>query len=186
MHALRNDGLILKVAAVITAMVVGAILYTARISPGWANPQPEVPAVSARPPSTATSHRVSALGRLEPRDGLRRISGPSATSVVIARLLVDEGDTVKAGQRIAVLDTAELVEADVQRLAAELANAENELDRYLKLNERRITSESERDDRELRVRVARASLRRARAERNRAYVDSPIDGQVIWVHAREG
>jgi HlyD family secretion protein len=69
---------------------------------------------------------------------------------------------------------------------AELANAEHELERYLKLNERRITSESERDNRELRVRVTRASLRGARAERDRAYVDSPIDGQVIWVHAREG
>jgi HlyD family secretion protein len=186
MHAFREDGRILKLVAGLTAALIGAVLYTARIDPGWANPEPETPAVSARPPPTATSSRVSALGRLEPRDGLRRISGPSATSVVIGRLLVDEGDTVKEGQRIAVLDIAELVEADVERHAAELANAEHELDRYLKLNERRITSESERDDRELRVRVARASLRKARAERDRSYVDSPIDGQVIWVHAREG
>lgn len=186
MHASREDGRILKLIAALTAALIGAVLYTARIAPGWANHEPEVPAVSARPPRIAASNLISALGRLEPRDGLRRISGPSATSVVIAQLLVDEGDTVKVGQRIAVLDTAELVEADVERLLAELANAEHELERYLKLNERRITSESERDTRELRVRVVRASLRGARAERDRAYVDSPIDGQVIWVHAREG
>lgn len=186
MHASREDGRILKLIAALTAALIGAVLYTARIAPGWANHEPEAPAVSARPPRIATSNLISALGRLEPRDGLRRISGPSATSVVIAQLLVDEGDTVKVGQRIAVLDTAELVEADVERLLAELANAEHELERYLKLNERRITSESERDNRELRVRVVRASLRGARAKRDRAYVDSPIDGQVIWVHAREG
>jgi len=186
MHASREDGRILKLIAALTAALIGVVLYTARIAPGWANHEPEAPAVSARPPRIATSNLISALGRLEPRDGLRRISGPSATSVVIAQLLVDEGDTVKVGQRIAVLDTAELVEADVERLLAELANAEHELERYLKLNERRITSESERDNRELRVRVVRASLRGARAERDRAYVDSPIDGQVIWVHAREG
>jgi HlyD family secretion protein len=185
MNAFREDGRILKLIAGLTAVLIGSVLYTARIAPGWANHEPETPAVSARPPPT-TTNRISALGRLEPRDGLRRISGPSEASVVIERLLVDEGERVEAGQRIAVLDTAELAEADVERHAAELANAEHELDRYLKLNERRITSESERDNRELRVRVARASLRKARAERDRAYVHSPIDGHVIWVHAREG
>jgi hypothetical protein len=84
MHAFREDGRILKLVAGLTATLIGAVLYTARIAPGWANLEPETPAVSARPPPTTSSSRVSALGRLEPRDGLRRISGPSAASVVIS------------------------------------------------------------------------------------------------------
>ena len=48
---------------------------------------------------------VTALGRLQPRGGIIRIAGPSRPSVVIANLLVGDGDRVLAGQPIAVLDT---------------------------------------------------------------------------------
>src|SRR5947208_3454539 len=48
---------------------------------------------------------VTALGRLEPKDGIIRVAGPSRPSVVIAKLVVEEGDRVEAGQPIAVLDT---------------------------------------------------------------------------------
>jgi len=37
---------------------------------------------------------ITALGRIEPKDGVRRIAGPSNPSVVIGRLLVEEGDPV--------------------------------------------------------------------------------------------
>src|SRR5437763_783255 len=47
---------------------------------------------------------ITALGRLEPKDGIIRVAGPSRPSVVIAKLLVEEGDRVEAGQPIAVLD----------------------------------------------------------------------------------
>ena len=60
-----------------------------------------LPSVAAPPPQTV----VTALGRLEPRDGLVRLAGPSEPSVVIAELLVDEGDRVEAGQVVARLDT---------------------------------------------------------------------------------
>jgi HlyD family secretion protein len=163
---------------------VAAALYLEEDIRVWASEEP--PPVSAAPPSPPGIDHISALGRIEPRDGLLRVAGPAATSVVIAELLVDEGDVVEKGQRLAVLDTAQMLEADVDRLEAELGNARRELSRYLTLNRERITSESERDTRQLRVRVAEASLRRARAERSRAYVRSPIDGQVIRVHTRAG
>src|SRR5262245_13835375 len=41
---------------------------------------------------------VTALGRLEPRDGAMRIAGPSRPSLVVGKLLVDENDVVKMGQ----------------------------------------------------------------------------------------
>ena len=146
--------------------------------------QDTLPAVASPPP---TADRVSALGRLEPEDGVIRVAGPSSSSsVVIAKLLVDNGDRVEAGQLIATLDTVDLLEADVTRLEAQLANAVRERDRSLKLHEGQVVSESERDVRETRVRVVRAELARARAELARAHVYSPIDGRVLQVHCREG
>ena len=161
-----------------------AAFYTTQVGFGAGSSAP--PSVAAAPPPAAGPDRVSALGRLEPKDGVLRVAGPSDTSVVISRLLVDEGDLIKKGQRIAVLDTAEIHEAEVVRLTAKLENAERELKRYLTLNRERVSSESERDARELGVKVGQAALRRAKAERARAYVISPIEGQVIEVHAHEG
>jgi hypothetical protein len=46
-------------------------------------------AAVAREPTT-----ITALGRIEPHDGVRRVAGPSNPSVVIGRLLVEEGDPV--------------------------------------------------------------------------------------------
>ena len=37
MNALRNDGLSLKTVTALAATLAGAVLYTARIAPGWAN-----------------------------------------------------------------------------------------------------------------------------------------------------
>jgi HlyD family secretion protein len=149
-----------------------------------ANSAPSVPAVAAGPSAQATA--ISALGRLEPKDGIIRIAGPSQPSVVISQLLVDEGEQVRANQLVALLDTVEIEEARVARLQAELENARQELRRHLRLHDDEVISESLKDARELKVSVAEAELRGARAALERARVRSPIDGQVIEVHARAG
>jgi len=143
-------------------------------------------APASPPPVSATADRVSALGRLEPEDGVIRVAGPSQPSVVIARLFVDDGDPVKKGQLIATLDTTQMLEATVHRLEAELANARRELTRQETLNRNQVLSDSQRESWELKVRVAEAELARARAEFELAHVRSPLDGQVLKVHAREG
>ena len=51
-----------------------------------------LPAVGAR---RSEPDRVSALGRLEPEDGLIRVAGPSGTTAVIGQLFVD--DMVRRG-----------------------------------------------------------------------------------------
>lgn len=147
------------------------------------NAQADPSPVSAAP---AEPRRVGALGRLEPEDGVRRIAGPSEPTAVIAELRVDEGDAVEAGQVVAVLDTAPLRQAAIERIQAELANAERELARHSELHESRVVSDSRREEWETKVRVATAELRHARAMLERAYVRSPIDGTVLDVHAREG
>lgn len=144
------------------------------------------PPVSAAPPLPERPRGVSALGRLEPKDGVTEVAGPSDLSVVISRLEVDRGDRVEEGQLIAVLDVAAVRQAALERLEAELANARHELKRYKELKREAVISDSERDSRELAVRVAAAELRGARAELERARVYSPIAGRVLEVHAREG
>ena len=143
----------------------------------------EPPAVSAPPPQALG---VAALGRLEPRDGVVRVAGPSGPSVVIAELRVEEGDRVKVGEVLATLDTLNLFKADVARLRAEYENAERDRERNLQLYEGRVVSDSQHDGWETRVRVARHALRRAQVELERAQVRAPFTGQVLVIHARAG
>ena len=140
-------------------------------------------AVSAGP---KPDRAISALGRLEPEDGIYNVAGPSGVGLVIADLRVDRGSDVKRGQVLAVLDTVPMLTADVARLSAELDNARNELKRNYELNTSKVVSDSLREERETRVRTVEAELARARAELERGYVRSPIDGRVLYVHAREG
>lgn len=149
-----------------------------------AEPAQALPPVSA-PPRRGDAG-VSALGRLEPEDGIRRIAGPSGSMAVIAKLEVDEGDAVEQGQVLAVLDTEAIRLANITRWKAELANAKRELARYAELNISRVASDSSKEDWETRVRISQAELTRARADLARSYVRSPIDGHVLYVHAREG
>jgi HlyD family secretion protein len=130
--------------------------------------------------------RVAALGRIEPQHGVVRLAGPPRPAVVIQELLVREGDEVREDQAIAILAGIGVERAEVARLTAELANAERELARDRKLRRNRVLSESDWQARELARDVARASLARAEAELELSTVRSPIDGQVLEVHAREG
>jgi len=140
--------------------------------------------------NTSASHqpfkRVAALGRIEPNRGTIRLAGPPRPAVVIAQLKVNEGDHVKKGQVIAVLAGIAIQRAEVARLKAELANAEYELTRNQELFKRKVLSESKWRTLQLARDVAAASLERAKAEQALSTVRSPITGQVIRVHSREG
>jgi HlyD family secretion protein len=142
-----------------------------------------LPLVSAAPEADAA---VAALGRLEPKDGVIRVAGPSAMVVVVRELLVDKGDPVKRGQVIAILDEAEIREAAVARARARVENAGAELRRNRELHKGAYVSDSVRDAMALALSVARAELRSAEAELERTRVRSPIDGRVLEVHARDG
>jgi HlyD family secretion protein len=129
---------------------------------------------------------VSALGRLEPKDGVRHIAGPSLPSVVVQELLVDRGDRVQKGQLLATLDTADLQMAVVKEREADLANARREYARSLQLSRSQVESDSRRDEWATRVAVLEAQLDHAKAELRLTQVLAPIDGQVLDVHARAG
>lgn len=75
-------------------------------------------------PSDSPPRAVSALGRIEPLQGIIEVSAssvPGATSgVLLAQLMVEIGDDVEVGQLLAVTDTADMLFAKVEEIRTEL------------------------------------------------------------------
>ncbi len=140
-------------------------------------------AVAAVPSTPIT---ITALGRIEPKDGVRRIAGPSKPSVVIGKLFVEESDAVAEGQVIAVLDDYAMLESRVARLQAFLANAQLEYQRNAKLFRQNTVSASQLDSSRMNVEMGKADVQSAQAELALASVRSPITGTVLKIHARTG
>jgi len=143
-------------------------------------------AEDAAPVAVAPPSHVTALGRLEPRHPITRISGPSRPSVVIAELLVDEDDHVTAGQAIAVLDSRAENEARVTRAKAQLQFAQREYERIATLMSQGIGAAAQRDERKLSVDLAKSDLAMAQAMLAQDTVTAPVDGQIVTLHARRG
>jgi HlyD family secretion protein len=134
----------------------------------------------------ARLRQIAALGRMEPRLGVIRLAGPPRLAVVIKELRVEEGDAVAKGQVVATAQGIELQRADVHRFRAELESAEREFKRRKSLGAEGRLAETELEAVKLRAETARAGLHRAEADLELSTVRSPIDGQVLKVHAREG
>ena len=163
------------------ALVVVALLAVGCNSPDGARGAVGKGADDARPPG-----RVTALGRLEPRDGILRIAGPSRPSVVIAKLHVEEGDRVQAGQVLAELDSIAGDEAAVSKAKAALRNAEAEMSRVRPLVSQGVASQDQLDGAQLHVDTARADLVAAQAVLDLDVVRAPVPGQVVSIFARAG
>lgn len=166
------------------AAAVAVLLWSGAGDGGRRGPPAAGPA--APPVSAPALERVAALGRIEPGLGAIRVAGPPRPAVVIERLFVEEGDRVHKGQELAALAGIGVQRAEVARLRAELANAEREIQRNAELRRGRVLSESDWQSLELARDVARARLEGAGAELELSTVRSPIDGQVLEIHAREG
>ena len=136
--------------------------------------------------AAATHTTITALGRIEPREGVIRIAGPSRVAVVIGVLRVAKGDEVKTGDVLAVLDSYTSEHAVVDRLRAELNSAQRELARKRKLHSEGAIADTILEAEALVRDVARAQLRHAEAELARSTVRAPFDGQVLEIHARTG
>jgi HlyD family secretion protein len=133
--------------------------------------------------------RVSALGRLEPQDGVIRVAAPTQINVldpVIERLFVDDGSPVARGQVIAILNDHDTLAAEVERLAAELDHVRAEKKRFEVLHRESVINDFDWDEWCLRERVAAAQLHQAQAELALTTIHSPIAGRVLKVDAREG
>lgn len=84
----------------------------------------------SEPPAPIVIKTVTALGRLEPQGEIVQLSAPSSTEGNrIAQLLVKEGETIAAGQVIAILDSRDRLQADLLTAQEQVRVAEAELAR---------------------------------------------------------
>lgn len=179
-----------------------------------------------------TSAQVSALGRLEPFNGTLVVTAPttpdSIGGTVLAKLLVERGDTVKAGQLLAITEGAQLAQAQLDQARVErqyqsrLAAAAKSIaesscvqaqvagrvsTRRQSLFAQKLSSNEDAERAKgdadagraacaaaraqasaaaAAVDVADASIRRALAVQQRAFVRAPVAGRVLDVQARAG
>lgn len=115
---------LLVVAAVATLAAGGTTGYTM-----WRSRQPDPNAVAAAAATTASQlTTVTALGRLEPKGEVIKVSASgSAEGNRIDRLLVKEGDTVKTGEAIAILDNRDRLQAALDQAQEQVRIAQANL-----------------------------------------------------------
>ncbi len=110
---------------VMSAFSVGAIA-----SYSWRQFQAKKPVAPVAKVTRLARKTVTALGRLEPKGDIVKLSAPSSTaSNRVEQLLVKEGDRVTAGQVIAILDSRDRLQASVLEAQERVKVAQAELDR---------------------------------------------------------
>lgn len=171
--------------------------------------------VQATAPLTNVVLGVGALGRIEPKSRVIHISSDAGTAgAIVEELLVQEGQTVKAGTRIATFSDHARRQAEVDLAAAEISSAAARLraaeaecrsarrdyDRKNALLKGGVVSafafevvETRLNKAEADVEAAKASIKQAqanlqlkRAQLLQATATAPIDGVVIKIHVRPG
>ncbi|YAF98650.1 MAG: efflux RND transporter periplasmic adaptor subunit [Nodularia sp. CChRGM 3473] len=131
---------------------------------------------------------VTALGRLEPKGKAIKLSAPaSSQGSRVERLLVKEGDQVKTGQAIAILDNRDRLQAAltvlarIQATGSQQANvAAATLDRIAEVRPVDVAGAKAE------VRRAIAAAKQAKANLAQAYVISPQDGVIFDIYTRSG
>ncbi|ABA20856.1 heterocyst specific ABC-transporter, membrane fusion protein DevB [Trichormus variabilis ATCC 29413] len=107
----RNSRQLLILAAATGLAIAGVKGYSSLQTQAQPSPVSLTPQVS-----TPQIKTVTALGRLEPKGEVIKLSAPSSPGQGsrVEKLLVKEGDKVKAGQVIAILDNRDRLEAAYQ------------------------------------------------------------------------
>jgi len=95
----------------------------------WIHPRPADTA-EPKPAPAAPLASIASLGHFEPEDGIVKIAAPfyGARPSLVARLLVKEGDLLRPGQTIAVLDGHAQATAETKRAEAAIELAKRKVD----------------------------------------------------------
>jgi len=109
---------------------------------------------------------------------------PEATGIT-TKVLVEEGDTVKAGQLLAVLANPNL-EGAAARAGLELDRARQEAERVSRLYEQGVVSASDQASSQATLRTAEASYQEATRARGFTRIEAPFDGVVSLRDLRVG
>jgi RND family efflux transporter MFP subunit len=111
-------------------------------------------------------------------------------SGLVSKVYVDEGEFVKKGQLLAVLDLEE-IDAEVSKAKSVLANAEHNLQRFTSLQGQNALSMDQLQAAQTRMDVAKSDLTVAQFNRRYAVIKAPESGRVLgrglepneWVNA---
>lgn len=176
--------------AILLAMLVAGFLLLrgGEPAPAEANASPRVTViVPGRQPVT---NIVSATGTLAARREMP--VGVAGEGGMIARVLVEPGDWVRAGQPLATIDRsvqaqeAKALAASIRVARADAALAQSELDRARQLVTRGFISKADidrktaaRDAAQARVSVAEAQLGQTRARIGQLDIRSPASGLIL-------
>lgn len=100
------------------------------------------------------------------------------TGGLISRMLVEAGDTVRAGQTMATLDTTEL-DAQVRQISENLNKAKRDATRAETLFKQGVLAEQVAQDARTQVAMLESNLSAARFNRQQAVIVSPANGVVL-------
>ena len=113
-----------------TAMIAISTALTLGVALGWVLQKYGGPRETTTPQPSLPITTVTALGRLEPQGDIVKLSAPSSREGNrVEQLLVKPGATVTAGQVIAILDSRDQLQADLQTAKEQTRVAEAELAR---------------------------------------------------------
>jgi RND family efflux transporter MFP subunit len=104
---------------------------------------------------------------------------------VVARVVVREGESVRAGQLLATLDLRE-IDAQVARAQSASAKADRDLGRIGRLQADSVATRQQLDDATTAAEVARADLQTAMVNREYARIVAPTSGVVLRRGAEPG
>jgi HlyD family secretion protein len=170
-------------------LLVGLVVLVAGglVTMGWIGQERQRRLEQIQRQQTLLPRRIAALGRVEPLDRVVKLSVPSSLSNdAVRQVLVKEGQTVRKGQALAILDSAVSLEKSVREAAAavtvaqrkltaqdsviaknrgELSQAEVELRRYRQLYDQGASSAELRDRRATILNTTQANLEQAIGDR---------------------
>lgn len=131
---------------------------------------------------TVLARPIAATGTVAPADEAAlgfKVGG------VIARIAVDAGDVVRAGQTLASLDLRE-IDAAVSRAKSGAEKAERDFTRARRLYTDSVVTLAQLQDSETAHEMARADLQTAAVNRRYAVIVAPADGVVLQRAAEPG
>lgn len=152
----------------------------------------EAPASQEIPSSKASRVEVITLENSEARleldlpgevGGDRDANLAAANGGYVEKVLVSEGETVKAGQALAYIDSA-LYGAQLEQAEAQLEQAATDLERVEKLGD--MASPAQLQGARTQHKVAVAAAKQARNRMSRAIVRAPFEGVVAGVGVERG
>lgn len=159
----------------------GYLIYGAFKPEPVAPPQPLMVVSVSRVMPGHINEILELTGQIVPREAVEL--GTELSGIRVQRVLVDEGDSVTAGQVLAVLD-ASTVRNDAARLQAEAIRAEADYARVEAISQTGAVSAQLVAEKAAALASAKAQANTARTNVQRSQIVAPVDG-IVYQRAAE-